>query len=461
MLTKQKPHPAMPPGNVCEETSETTAGASDEQTPAAPNAVGAEGAAADSRQSAAGWPTGRRPRLAVRTLVVLLVLAILSAGAAGVYRWTHQGKGDPADPSAAASAEPAAQVPVVVTPSRKMLFEEKVVISGNVAAKNEALVSARIPGVLDAIYVDEGDAVEAGKTRLFQTDSLKLTKAVAVARQALEVAECSLAETRARLEQVLAEKDQAERDLARYRELVRQNAVPVQMLERQETGYRAAVAAVKDVEALVALRQAQLEQARLSLAIAEKDLADSLVLAPISGRVSRRFKEPGEMAGAGEPVLKIDDLSVLEVSVFVPAEYYARITTGRTQMRVEINGIDLGTRVVSYKSPTVNPRLRTFEVRSLVESPPAGVAPGCLAEVAVLLEQHEGLGVPSEAIVERGGKSVVFVVQDGKARMVPVKPGGEMDGWREVAEGDLAPGAAVISQGQDLVEQGTPVSVVE
>lgn len=353
------------------------------------------------------------------------------------------------------------RIPVVLTSAKEMTFEDSVVVSGSVQAKNYTLVSARIPGPLDAIYVDEGDRVEAGKTKLFQTDSLKLTKALAVAHQALTVAECSVAEARARLEQALADKEQAERDLKRYQELARDNAVPIQLLEKQETGYRQATAAVKDVEALIALREAQLEQARLSLAIAEKDLADSLVVAPISGRVSQRFKEPGEMAAAGTPVLKIEDLSVLEISVFLPAEYYTRVVPGQTQMRAQVGGFDLGTRPVSYKSPTVDRKLRTFEVKGLVESPPPGVAPGCLAEVAIVMDQRTGVGVPTVAIGQRGGHSVVFLVEGEQARMVQVKTGREISGWTEVVEGDVTAQTPIITMGQHLVEDGTPVSVVK
>ena len=66
------------------------------------------------------------------------------------------------------------------------------------------MVSARVSGVLDAIYVDEGDPVEAGKTRLFQTDSLNLKRSEEVAEQQLSVAEHSLKERLANLDQVQA-----------------------------------------------------------------------------------------------------------------------------------------------------------------------------------------------------------------------------------------------------------------
>jgi len=308
--------------------------------------------------------------------------------------------------------------------------------------------------------VDEGDRVEAGETKLFQTDSLKLTKALAIATQVLAVAEASVEEKLALLDKDHAARGQALSDLGRYRELLKTNAIAAQVAEQQETRLQQCDADVKHTQALIDLAKAQLEQARLSLTIAEKDLGDSLVVAPVSGWVSERFREPGEMAGAGTPVLRIEDLSLLEISVFLPEEYYAQVLSGKTVMRVRVGNIDLGEHAVGYKSPTVNQKLRTFAVKGLVESPSEGVVPGCLAEVAIVTNSSQGVGVPSAAVQTRGGKNVVFTVADGKARMTPVKTGRDSDGWREILDG-LSAGVPVISMGQFLVEEDTPVTIVK
>jgi len=385
----------------------------------------------------------------------IVVLAGLGVGVHSIWP-AAQATGDNGE-----SEQMGKRIPVVLTPAKAMTFEDSVVVSGSILAKNYALVSARIPGPLDAIYVDEGDFVEANRTKLFQTDSLKLAKAVVMAEQGLTVAEHSVREREASLEQMLADKEQAKVDLERYRDLILHNAVPRQLFEQQESRFKQSSAMVKHSEALLALEKTKLAQARVSLTMAQKDLADALVIAPISGRVSKRFKEPGEMAAAGTPVVKIEDLSVLEISVFLPEEYYARVEPGRTRMRIEVSTIDLGVRPVTYKSPTVNPKLRTFEVKGLVESPPRGVAPGCLAEVAIVMDERTGVGVPTAAIVQRRTHSVVFLVEREQARMVQVKTGRETSGWTEIVEGDVTAQTPIITMGQHLVEDGTPVSVVK
>jgi RND family efflux transporter MFP subunit len=361
--------------------------------------------------------------------------------------------------SSETSVESVPRVPVVQTPAREMLFENAVVVSGSVLAKNCSLVSARLPGVLDGVFVDRGDSVRAQQTQLFQTDSVKLTKAVAIARQGLQVAELSVQEKDANLEQARANKELAELDLERYRALLSENAIPRQLFDQQETRFRQASAMVRHAEALLALDKSKLEQARLQLMMADKDLADSLVLAPISGKVSQRFMEPGEMAGPGSPVLRIEDLSLLEISVFLPEEHYPHVQLEQTQMRIVVNGVDLGVRPVAYKSPTINPKLRTFEIKSLVDSPPAGVAPGGLAEVTVVFDGRRGTGVPSSAIQQRGGGSVVFVIENDRARMLTVKTGRSESGWTEILDSQLSVGMPVVTMGQQQLNEGRPVSV--
>ena len=395
----------------------------------------------------------------VGSLVAIAAIVALLLGANAV--WQTQGA-SPDTEILTGSAIPQAgkkQVPVVLTPARQMIFEECVEVSGSIHAEQYALVSARIPGTLDTLFVDEGDPVEAGKTKLFQTDALKLSKAVAIARQDLTVAECSVVEKQALLERNLAGREQAQNDVNRYRELRRRNAVAAQVLEQQESRCKERDADVKHSQALIDLAKAQLEQVRLSLTIAEKDLGDSLVMAPITGRVSERMREPGEMAGAGTPVLRIENLSRLEVTVFLPEEYYARVVPGKTKIRVKVGSLDLGDRPVSYKSATVHNKLRTFEVKGLIESPPAGVVPGCLAEVAIVIDRRQGVGVPSGAVQVRGNHKAIFIVENGTTKIVPVKCGRDTEGWREITEG-LAPGTPVVSLGQFLVEDGTPITVV-
>jgi RND family efflux transporter MFP subunit len=338
-------------------------------------------------------------------------------------------------------------------------FEARVTVQGTLEAKNRANVTPRISGTIEAIFVDEGDPVVAGKTRLFQIDALKFRQTVDMRRQDLAVARCALREKQARLEEVEAKLERAEKELRRFENLYKSKSVTIDRLEQKQALYKQNLASRKHARSLVDLERERARQAEVALAIAEKDLNDTLLYAPIRGTVSHRYQETGEMGQVGKPVLRIEDPFVVEVSAYLPAQHYDRIRPGKTLMQLRVSGRDIGRHPVSYRSPTVDTKLRTFEVKCLLRPPPEGVVPGAMARVDVLLEKHEGRGVPAEAVLHRGGKSVVFILEGGVARMVEVATGLETDGYVELRGGAIPKDARVVIKGQTFLNDGAPVAI--
>jgi HlyD family secretion protein len=323
------------------------------------------------------------------------------------------------------------------------------------------MVAPRIPGTIERIHVDEGDTVVAGETKLFETDAIALEKNVQISRHNLTVAQCAERQAIANLDKTKVDFRKAELDYGRFKRLYEKQAVTTDAFEQQQSRYEQLSAAVKLAAAAVDLAAAQAEQAQAVLAIAEKDLADATIYAPISGKVSARLKEPSEMGEVGKPVMRIDDTSVVEIAAFLPAQYYAAVAPGQTAMRINVSGIDVGSHVITYKSPTIEPKMRSFEIKCVLDDPLEGVTPGAMAQLVVVLEGRRGLGVPSSALGQRGGRSVVFVVENDTARQVPVTTGIESAGWTELVDSELAEGAAVVTMGQYMVQAGTPVTVQE
>ena len=352
-------------------------------------------------------------------------------------------------------------VSVVVTPVSQREFEERLATQGNVEAKTLANVAARISGTIEKLFVDEGDRVVSGKTRLFQVDRVKLQRAVEIKRQDLAVARCALQEKEANLEQIDADLYKAEIDLKRYQDLYKDRAVSSDALEQQQSRHKKTTAMKKHALSLIQLAKEQVRQAEIVLSIAQKDLSDSLIYAPISGTVSSKYQEVGEMAELGKLVLRIEDTSIVEVSAFLPAQFYTRIHTGKTPVQIKVSGVEIGTHAVSYKSPVIDPKVRTFEIKVLLKNPPQGVVPGAMATASVLLVQRKGLGVPAEVIQQRSGNSVVFMIENKQACMVEVKTGLETDGYVELMGNALPKGTPVVTRGQVFLNQGTPVTVTE
>ena len=347
----------------------------------------------------------------------------------------------------------------VASPAERT-FESRLTVQGTVEAKTSANVAARVSGNLDTIWVDEGDHVVAGETRLFQIDPVNLSNQVVIAEQALAVAKSSLSVSMANLEKIKAEATKAERDYARYERLHREGRVTDNEFEVRETQQLSAKAGLSVGEAQIELAKQQVEQANAQLLIARKALSDTLIIAPLTGAVSVRKADPGEFIGAGSSVLTIVNTEDLEAAAFIPAKYYPEVKTGATAVRIVVNGKEADCQV-SYKSPVVNKTLRTFEIKgSLSAETAADIAPGMMVDMTIIFEAHKNPAVPASAVLTRNGATVVFVAKDGKAVQKTVTVGLQNDGYAEITSG-LDAADKVICEGHTLVREGMEVDIVD
>jgi RND family efflux transporter MFP subunit len=387
--------------------------------------------------------------------IIVLVLAIAATALITLYAASRTLRPTAVEETQEAERKTA----VVVTAAKAMGFERVAALQGNLESKNYALVSPRIMGTLEKFFVDEGDAVIANESKLFATDSASLEQTVEIRRRLLDIARSTKKQAVANLEKIQADFDKVELDYNRFKRLYEKGAVTADAFERQESQYKQLEAAIRAAGTNIELAESDIRKAEADLAISGKDLADTVIYAPISGKISKRFKELGEMGRPGEAAVRIDDPNRIEVSAYIPAQYYAEVTEGKTKMRIGVSGRDMGEYAISYKSPTINPNLRTFEVKCVLENPLRIIAAGTMAQVRLILETRDGLGVPTAAILNRDNQFVVFVVSGERAHKVAVEKGLENDGWTEVISKELNEQSMVVTMGQDMLDEGGAVSV--
>ncbi len=366
----------------------------------------------------------------------------------------------PSNLVAAQQSENLRRYPVAVMAVQERSFEDRITAQGTLLAKNYAMVAPRVDGVLTDMFVEDGQYVEADTTPLFQIDKEVLTQAYEIARQDMAVAECARIDGKAQAAAAQAQRDKMQLDYERFNRLIKEKAVTQDAMEQLEAGYKVAKAQLERAKTAVKLYEEQEKKAAAAAVIARKRLDDSLIFSPINGFISYRGKKVGEFAGAGTPIIRVSDTSVLEVSAFLPGEYYPRLKVGESKLRVTVSGMDVGMLPITYKSPEIQDQLRTFEVKCVVEAPPEGVVPGAMAQVEAVLETRAGVGVPQEVIQTRENKTIVFILEDDTAKAVEIRSGLTTDGWTEVMDGAVAAGTKVIVKGYNLVNDGTPVDVV-
>jgi HlyD family secretion protein len=228
---------------------------------------------------------------------------------------------------------------------------DTVAASGTVEA-TEADLGFQVPGRIDSIRVQEGDSVTGGQELAW----LDRTELLARRHQA----EAQLATARARLSELergfrseeiaqgraatraaaqrLAD---ARRDLERVRRLFEGGAVSRQQLDDAETALTVAEAdhdrAQEQLRILeqgprseqIAAQRAVLAQARATVAQLDASLANTVVRAPFDGIVTVRHREPGEIVGAGAPVLTIMNPDDRWIRIYVRGDEVGRLSLGR------------------------------------------------------------------------------------------------------------------------------------
>jgi len=378
-------------------------------------------------------------RTATRCIAALVALLALSAASGGCSR---------ADaPSApVASAQPAAEAETLVhtVPVRRGAIVQRIDAPGSLEAKRESKIGVEVQGRIDRVFVDEGDRVEAGAP-LFQIDR--------------EPYEMGLRQAQAALDHARAEKRQVEADLARARELQKQNIVPVQQIEKLETG--------------VAVARSGEEQAVQALALAQHKLDRTLVAAPYAASVVARLADEGTTALVQPQtiVVVLQESGELEARATIPESRLSLVRVGDPAL-IHIEGIaaPIQTEVQSV-SDAIDPATRTYTVRMRVANADHALKAGVFALIEIVPQsKRDVLVIPRAAVRSEDGRSRVFIVRDGVATPVPVTLGvvtetevEVLDGLRIDAPvivdgltGQLAPGMHVREAAREQAEDAAP-----
>ena len=348
-------------------------------------------------------------------------------------------------------------LPVVTLAATNAVFERATTVQGSLESVDSAIVSARVPGPLLRVCVDLGDVVKAGETVLFEVDPVTVSNQVVIAREAAATARAQVAVAEANVRKARSVADKSVRDAERFERLHKEERVSDNEWERARTQRETAEADVAVAEASLLLARQQVSQAEAQRSIAERQFTDATVLAPCDGVVAARLREPGEMVGAGVPVVKVSGTEQLKALAFLPARHYAEVVPGVTELSIRVGETAPIAAKVAAKSPAIDPRLRVFEIKALLPGSERA-APGAMADFRIVFERREGLSVPQDAVLSRAAGTVVFVARDGAAKETPVEVGLRDGGRAEILSG-LAPGDCVIVQGQTQLYDGRQIKV--
>lgn len=343
----------------------------------------------------------------------------------------------------------------VMKPVHKV-FQHRIPVQGTVGPVRYATLSSKTSGSLDILEASEGKKMKKNAL-LFQVDKSNLENQVTVAQRQFDVCRSEVETAKIALDLAKIRKRKAELDFKRANTLHKTKAISQENYESAEVDLKGAIAEVESSSAQLKIAIAKREQQENNLKIAKKNLSDSEVRAPFDGTITLCDFEPNEYVSQGTAILKIEDQSLLEVECFISSVYYNMIVPGKTRADFKLDGKKAGSAVVTYRSPSVDPLSRTFKIKILLPKNTPLVS-GLLCDVDLMLQERKGYGVPADAIMSRGqGREVIFLLDNGKAKILEVKKGIVEPFYAEIMDGSKLKDASVIVSGHTFVNNGDKV----
>lgn len=287
-------------------------------------------------------------------------------------------------------------------------------VPGTVVPKERLQVASRVTGIIERIYVDEGDVVDVGDV-LIEIDDAQVIAAIKSAEAGLSAANADLKDARD--------------DVNRFRGLAKTQALAEDQL-------RDALVRVTQTEAAVA-------QAHAELVAARQERRYTRITSPVRAQVRERLQDAGDLASAGSPILRLDVLGAMDLEIYVPSSRINGISVGQdVEVHLQSNDIPLQGQVgsVVYSADNVT---RNCKIKITLPNH-SRLTPGQFGRAHMILGQTSVIIVSAASVTERAGIKGVFVSDEtGHVRFRSLRLGKAWQDKHEVLAG-IETGAWVV-----------------
>jgi len=389
----------------------------------------------------------------------------------------------------AASQSGSQPLPVTAQPAKIGTLVSTFALTGTVVPARQGNLASVISGTVRDVSVQIGDHVTAGQV-LVQIDDSTL-------QSQLSQDEATLAEAQARLRQEAATNrgtalttssslrsaqvayDTAVANDQRNESLFRQGYISQQAIDQSRSDLANAAAALRTAQvaaqnasmtsgqstaaqADIASMQAAVSADAAAVATVQTQIAQAAVRAPFDGIVTQRNVDPGSLASPGTPLVQVSELDPAYVNVGIPDSDLQFVRAG-SQATVSVDALAGHSwhGAIDHLNAAAGQGTLTYLARISLPNPDTALKAGMVANVTFVAAHKSGvLIVPRGAIASTDNGSVVYVVDNGKAKMRPVTVGLQAQDSAQVSGAGVAAGTLVITQRPDALADGSPVKVV-
>lgn len=320
--------------------------------------------------------------------------------------------------------------PVKIETVGELEFAQAVELSGLLAPVGEAFVSAKASGEVKQIHAKMGDVVKANTTLMTLDDAAyKLGKNKA----ALGIQNADMAYKNAHA------------TLSRSKDLFASGALSQTELDQVTLQY--------DLSSL------GLKNAKLDLESAQMSLDNTQILAPISGVVAEQKGSVGENVGPGQTLFRIVDISSYYVELGASEHVVHKLATGQLVTCMIPGSASPIQGTVEQISPIMSESSKTYPVKIRIDEGVENLRVGMSIHTTIALDKPErAVAVLKEAVLVVGEKTMIFVVEEGRAIQREIQIGSSNATHFQVKSG-LVAGEQVIITGPGLLKSGVKVTV--
>ena len=185
------------------------------------------------------------------------------------------------------------------------------------------------------------------------------------------------------------------------------------------------------------------------------------LLSPISGIVTARNYDSGDMYSGGNPIYTVEEIRPVKLMVNVSESLFTKVKKGHeVDIRLDVYGDEVFKGKVNLVYPTIDPATRTFPVEIKIANSDERVRPGMFARVTMSFGHMDHVVAPDRSIVKQSGAGAryIYVCKDGKVSYQKVELGRRMGDKYEIISG-VEDGDQVVITGQSRLTNGMEVEI--
>lgn len=292
---------------------------------------------------------------------------------------------------------------------------------GTVQSRVPVIISAKIIGIVEKLYVDQGDRVQKGAP-LVELDAAELKAKMNAAQASHLRSQRELSRARAEVNKAQANLALAQSNFRRDEEVFKPGYISAAAMDTTRAQLRLAESEAQAAQAQLDAQAAQAAQAASEVKASEAFLHYTRILAPMDGLITARRAEVGSTVSPGTPILQMVDLNSIWVAAWIDASQLAQLQEGQQAAIRLRSGREYRGEVVriTKEADTVT---RELEVDVALATLPQPLAIGEEAEVTIFTERQQAPAIPLLALQYSQAKTGVLLVKQGRLTFQAVTPG--------------------------------------